>query len=162
LSWSLSEGFAKDDIQGHREWKKQADGSDLWIKVLGLKSGDELGNLWVDTHKGAFKARRTFSSGDWFALNDDHNRVHVYNLETGTLQGKMFGRALALVPATEMLLVETDRGKMAQASLRTLDISDEYAFTSRFAMVEPEADGKHALVLTRDQTLFRLDLTQHK
>jgi len=74
----------------------------------------------------------------------------------------MFGRVLALLPDTETLLVETDRGKMAQASLRTLDVSDEYAFTSQPAMVEPEADGKHVLVLTRDQTLFRFDLTQHQ
>jgi len=162
LSWSLSEGFAKDDIQSHPEWKKQADGSDLWIKVLDLKSGSELGNLWIDTHKGAFKARRTFSSGDWFAMNDSHNRVHVYNLKTGALQGKMFGRVLALMPATETLLVETDRGKMAQASLRSLDVSDHYAFKSKISMVEPEADGKHALVLTQDQTLFRFDLAQHE
>jgi WD40 repeat protein len=162
LSWSLAEGFAKEDIQSHAEWKKLADGSDLWIKVLDLKTGTEIASLWVDTHKGAFRAHRTFSAGDWFALNDNHNRVHVYDLKTGALRGKMFGRALALVPASEVLLVETDRGKMAQASLQSLDVSDVYSFKSPIAMVEPEADGKHALVLTRDQTLFRFDLTQRQ
>jgi hypothetical protein len=41
-------------------------------------------------------------------------------------------------------------------------VSDVYSFKSPIAMVEPEADGKHALVLTRDQTLFRFDLTQRQ
>ena len=51
---------------------------------------------------------------------------------------------------------------MAQASLRSLAVSDRYAFKSKISMVEPEADGKHAFVLTQDQTLFRFDLAQHE
>ena len=78
-------------------------------------------------------------------MNDIHNRVHVYNLKTGALQGKMFGRVLALIPATETLLVETDRGKMAQANLRSLDVSDRYAFKSKISMVEHTTAAIEAL-----------------
>ncbi|HEX8069157.1 MAG TPA: M48 family metalloprotease [Pyrinomonadaceae bacterium] len=129
---------------------------DYFLQVLDAKTGQPRGGLIVETGQGSFRMDSVFAAGDWVVVVDTENRVLVYALARGTLQGRVFGGRAALAPTTGLLAVENERGRVSLYELATLAKRDEFDFGSPVKLARFSADGRRLFVLTANQTAYVL------
>ena len=71
----------------------------------------------------------------------------------------MFGAYAAVSPASKLLCIENESGKLAVYDLETLEKRDEFTFTSPISMLRFSQDGRRLFVLTTAQTVYILDMS---
>lgn len=121
-------------------------------------SGKELGKLLVDTGNLSFKVRSAVTIGDIVLVLDSEQRTLVYSLKSGEHRATMFGQARAISKDATRLLVENGNGKADLYDVATLEPVIHYEFPHPVLSAEFLADGSSLLVLTNDQTIYRLKL----
>jgi tricorn protease-like protein len=134
---------------------------DYFIKIVDAQSGNEMGKLLIETGKASFRVSNIFAAGDSVIVTDTQNRVLVYSLKTGELKGRVFGAYAAVSPASKLLCVENESGKLAVHDLATMAKRDEFIFTRPISMLRFSQDGKRLFVLTTAQTVYILDVSSH-
>lgn len=132
---------------------------DYLVQILDLQTGNSLGKLLVETGKGSFRLANVYAAGDWVIVTDTQNRVIVYSLKSGAQLGRVFGGYPSVSPATALLCVENESGKLAVYDLKTMEKRDEFVFSSPIAMLRFSADGKRLFVLTSNQFAYLLDVS---
>ncbi len=60
----------------------------------------------------------------------------------------MFGGYAAVSPASKLLCVENERGKIAVYDLESMEKRDEFSFPSSISMLRFSQDGRRLFVLT--------------
>jgi WD40 repeat protein len=132
---------------------------DYLVQILNAQTGSELGNLLIETGKGSFRLSSVLASGDWIVVADTQNRVLVYSLKTGQLTGRAFGGYATVSPATNLLCVENETGKLALYYLKGMEKRDEFVFSSPISMLRFSPDGQRLFVLTSNQTAYLLNVS---
>lgn len=164
LVWDVSTEAAKAEISSDprltqilaRMKEKQGD---YFLKIIDAQNGKEIGKLLIETGKGSFRASSIFAVGDSVLLTDNRNRVLVYSLKTGELKGRVFGGYAAVSESMKLLCVENERGKLAVYDLESMEKRDELTFPTRISMLRFSQDGRRLFVLTREQTVYVLDVS---
>ena len=132
---------------------------DYFLKVIDAQNGKEIGKLLIETGKGSFRASSIFAVGDSVLMTDNQNRVLVYSLKTGEIKGRVFGGYAAVSEPMKLLCVENERGKLAVYDLESMEKRDELSFPTRISMLRFSQDGRRLFVLSREQTVYLLDVS---
>ena len=164
LLWAVNTDAAKAEISGDPRLtqslaKMKEKEGDYFLKIVNAQSGNEIGKLLIETGKGSFRVSNIFAAGDSVIVTDTRNRVLVYSLKTGEQKGRVFGAYAAVSPASKLLCVENERGKLAVYDLETMEKRDDFIFTRPISMLRFSQDGKRLFVLTADQTGYILDVS---
>ena len=97
--------------------------------------------------------------GDRVVFTDLNNRVLLYSLN-GQRMGQMFGGRPVVSRDNSRLVIEHAPGRLALYELPSLRKLDDFTFATRVLYAALSADGQQLLVVTDDQTLFMLGVTQ--
>ncbi|HEY4425733.1 MAG TPA: M48 family metalloprotease [Pyrinomonadaceae bacterium] len=164
LLWSVSADAAKSEINADPQLtqtlaKMNEKVGDYFLKIVDAQSGKEIGKLLIETGKASFRVSNIFAAGDSAIVTDTQNRVLVYSLKTGEQKGRVFGAYAAVSPASKLLCVENESGKLAVYDLATMEKRDEFIFTRPISMLRFSQDGKRLFVLTVGQTVYILDVS---
>lgn len=163
LRWDLSSKAArrivKEDAALSKRLSEMGDKEgDYLLQVLEMKSGKLLGQLLIETGKGAFRLNSITAAGDWVVVTDTENRVLVYSLGAGQLKHRFFGDRMALNAQENLLCVENERGQLLVYDLNTGTKLDEFSFSSPVSLIQFLSD-KRLFVLTANQTAYVLGLS---
>ena len=164
LLWPLSAKAAAAEIKSSPTLSAQLRGlkekeGDYLLKVLDLKNGQSLGQLFIETGKGSFRIRDIVVKGDLIVISDTQNRTLVYSLSTGQQKGKIFGGRADVSPGSHLLAAENGDGLMTLYDLDSLDKREQFTFPSRISLLRFSEDGKRLFVLTSNQTVYIVDAT---
>ena len=164
LAWNVSSEAAKAEINNDPQLTKVLAGmrekeGDYFVKIVDAENGNDLGKLLIETGKGSFRLSRILPAGDFVIITDTQNRVLVYALKTGEQKGRVFGGYVAVSPASKLLCVENERGKIAVYDLETMEKRDEFSFSSAISLLRFSDDGQRLFVLTTGQTVYLLDVS---
>jgi hypothetical protein len=168
LVWRMPSDQVKQIAREDGELKRRLDAwrdkeGDYYIEVVEARTGNKLGWMLVETGKGSFRVRDVVTAGDWVAVGDSQNRIHLFQLSTGELKAKLFGAHAALSAAAQLLCVENEKGKLTLYDLRqTEGIPAErarYTFANPVSFAQFSLNGRQLFVLTSNQTAYLLDTT---
>jgi WD40 repeat protein len=164
LLWAVNTDAAKAEISSDPKLtqslaKMKEKEGDYFLKIVNAQSGNEIGKLLIETGKGSFRVSNIFAAGDSVIVTDTQNRVLVYSLKTGEQKGRVFGAYATASPASKLLCVENESGKLAVYDLETMEKRDDFIFTRPIAMLRFSQDGKRLFVLTVTQTVYILDVS---
>lgn len=164
LSWLVSSNAAQAEIKGDPILTKQLatmreKEGDYFLQVVGAGSGAAMGRLLIETGKGSFRISRVFAVGDWIVISDTQNRTLVYSLSTGEQKGRVFGGKAAVSPASKLLCVENESGRLILYDLNSMQERDRFAFAGSVSLARFSPDGKSLFVLTAGQAAYLLDVS---
>jgi hypothetical protein len=164
LVWGVTTDAAKSEISGDSRLTQMLTGmkdkeGDYFLKIVDAQSGNEIGKLLIETGKASFRVSNIIAGGDSVIVKDTSNRVLIYSLKTGEQKGRVFGAYATLSPASKLLCVENESGKLAVYDLETMEKRDEFVFTSPISMLRFSQDGSRLFVLTVAQTVYILDVS---
>jgi len=164
LLWSVTTDAAKSEISGNPQLtqilaKMKEKEGDYFLKIVDAQSGNDVGKLLIETGKGSFRVSNIFAAGDSVIVTDTRNRVLVYSLKSGEQKGRVFGAYATVSPASKLLCVENESGKLTVYDLETMEKRDEFIFTRPISMLRFSQDGKRLFVLTVSQTVYILDVS---
>ncbi|HKS10684.1 MAG TPA: WD40 repeat domain-containing protein, partial [Pyrinomonadaceae bacterium] len=164
LVWDVSTDAAKSEINADPRLmqllaKMKEKQGDYFLKILDARNGNEIGKLLIETGKGSFRVENIFAAGDSVIIADSENRVLVYSLATGEQKGRVFGGYASVSPASKLLCVENETGKIAVYDLESMEKRDEFSFSSPISMLRFSRDGSRLFVLTIAQTVYVLDVS---
>lgn len=128
------------------------------IEALEDSTGKALGKLVVDTGNLSFKLTSAFTVGDHVIISDSENRTLLYSLKTGEHKGTLFGYPLAISHDGERMLVENGSGKADVYDLSSLNALAHFEFPFAVVRAEFSPDASRMVVLTSDQTIYRLTM----
>jgi WD40 repeat protein len=163
LVWPANAKAAREDAKADPAFAKrlaEGDAADYSVVVCDLKTGDVRQRLFVETNKGSFRLSQAFAAGDWLAIGDDSNRLHIYNLKTGEAVGSVFGESANSAATPEAFAVANAPGQLAVYDFATLKRRDEFAFAHEISFARFSADGQRLFVLTNDQVAYVLDIAK--
>ena len=167
FSWPANSDGAKEEVRSNPlfagRWPRvDADSSDYFLEVLEPRTGKVVGATILRTGKGSFTLTSAEAAGDFLVAADSANRLHVISLASGEQKGLLFGRNPALSLNSALLSAENERGELLLYDLNTMTRRQQYFFTHPITYVAFAADAGRMLVLTGDQTVFYLKLTNRQ
>lgn len=163
FTWDLDSGGAKDAIRDDAAAKqvvsnmKYTDHAYL-IEVIDIATGKVKCHFPVDSGRGSFHLADALAFGDKVYFTDTHDRVLVYNMK-GDLLGRYFGRLHSVTRDHKKIMLEQQRGGLSIIDAATRQKTRQFTFPSRVAYAEFSNDGKRVYVLTREQKLYTMDIS---
>jgi len=159
LGWSVETGAARDELRQFPELKGKFENDDYFLELVDMKTNNLTGKLVVKTGKGSIRVREFLAGGDWAVIGVRGDRVLTYSFRSGTEVGHVFGTDPKLSIASNQLAVTSANGDIQIYDLASTTLKHQYKFPIPVAFKQFSADGKRLFVLTRDQTVFVLDLS---
>ncbi len=164
FSWELGTGGAKDAMNGDAEAKRKVDAilepeDSQLFEIVDLRTGNVMSRFPVDTGKGSFTLVDAFVRADRIYFTDTSNRILVYS-NKGDLLGRYFGKLESVSPDNRLLMLETERGRLAVFDTNKRTKLQEMTFESPIGFAEFSSDAKKMYVLTRDQKLYTVNLPE--
>ena len=165
LGWGARTSGGKDAAEHSATAKalmKQAKVTDhdSVFEVLDARSGKTIDVAFVQTNAGADAFDSVFSEGDWLVLAKDGQQVSAISLATGAEVAQETGNLPAISAEADVLSFVGSGGRFTIVDLKAPAQKREYMFPSDVAYSHFSADGKRILVMTEDQTVYVLDLTE--
>jgi hypothetical protein len=136
---------------------KQGKQASYLLQVYEARSQKPLGNVLVDTGNLSFRVQSAAAAGDSVFVSDSLNRTLVYSLKSGEQRGKVFGHVVAATGSGDRVLVENGKGDCQVYDASSLQALAHFSFPDRVVLAE-FTDGGGLLVLTADQTVYRLQV----
>ena len=156
----MGEEVANHDATAKRLLKEaKISDHDSVFEVLDARSGKTVGAVLVQTGAGPNTFDSAFSEGDWLVLEKNGRSAMVFSLSTGEQVADEAGYGPAITAATGLLSVTTDGGHLELYDLKTQARKYAYNFPQEIAYAHFSADGKRLLVMTDNQMVYVLDLT---
>jgi WD40 repeat protein len=164
LVWDVTSEAARTAIKADARLNQQVAAmkekeGDYFLQVLNAQDGSEIGKLLIETGKGSFRLSNVFAADDWVIVTDTRNRVLVYSLKTGELQGRAFGGFATVSTRNNLLCVENERGKLALYDMNTMEKRDDLVFSNPVSLIRFSTDGGRLFVLTANQSVYILDVS---
>ena len=164
MLWDVSSDAAKSEIASDPKLTQQLarmneKEGDYFLKIVEAQTGNEIGNLLIETGRGSFRLSNIVGAGDSVIVTDTQNRVLVYSLKTGERTGRVFGGYATVSQVSKLLCVENERGKIAVYDLESMEKRDEFSFSSPISMLRFSRDGRRLFVLTTAQTVYVIDVS---
>jgi len=164
LTWPVATAAAQAEIKSDPALAKQLAAlkekeGDYFVQVLDSQTGKLAGRLLIETGKGSFRITQAFATADSVVVSDNQNRTLVYSLSTGEQRGKIFGTGASVAPASKLLCLENEPGRLSVYSFTSLEKLDEFTFSSPVSLTRFSGDGTMLFVLTADQTVYHLDVS---
>jgi len=158
LSWPVSSGAAKDELQRFPDLRAGSEKEDIFVEVVNVADGKQLGQLIVKTGKRSLNVGQTYSMGDWVIVPTGSNLVLAYSLSSAQEKGQVFGTRPALSIAANRLAVEKSRYQITLYDLKEWQERGRLAFSSAIAWKHFSGDGKTFFVITDNQDLYRISV----
>ncbi|MFZ0804899.1 MAG: WD40 repeat domain-containing protein, partial [Candidatus Sulfotelmatobacter sp.] len=159
MGWHVYSDAAHEELKQFSDLKSSAEKEDMLYELLDLRSNTTIGKLLVKTNKSSFFVTSAAVERDWAALSVSGNRVLIYSISSGKETGHVFGYSPVLSQAAGAYAVSTAEGTVGVYSLSTSQLRRSYKFPISVLYKKFSPDGKRLLVVTRDQTVYILDLT---
>lgn len=158
LGWSVFTDAAHEELKQFPELKSSAEKEDMLYELVDLHSNALRGKLLVKTNKSSFKVTHSVVEGDSVALQVTGDRTLLYSLSSGKEIGHVFGYSPVISTAAGVYAVSTGEGAVNIYDLAGSTLQRSYQFPVSIAYKRFSPDGKRLLVLTRDQTVYVIDL----
>ena len=164
FAWDLESGAAKEELNGDAEAKQKTNAilqpeQSLLVEIVDLTNGKVRSRFPIDTGKGSIRLVYARVMNDRVYITDVNERVIVYT-DKGDLVGRYFGKLEAVSHDNKLILLQTERGRLALYDNVNHNKLDVMTFESPIGFAEFSADSKHVLVLTRDQKLYTVTVPQ--
>lgn len=165
LSWTISSSAAKKQIGENPKLQQQLESlgdqrGDYLIQVLDFDSGQADGSLLLETGKGSFHVRDAAAAGDWVIVTDTQNRVLVYSLKTGQQLGRAFGVTRDVSKTGGLLCAGNGGGRLSIYDLASMTEREALTFSSTISHAAFNDDGTRLVVLTSNQAVYVLDVSE--
>ena len=158
MGWPVASGAAHDGLKAFPHLKNSAEKEDTFYELLDVKDDAVRSRLLVKTNKYSFRVKSAKVDGDWAAFEVTGDRVLIYCLASGKEQGHVFGHAPAISSVGRVYAVSIGDGEVNVYGLADSELRRSYKFPVSIAYKKLSSDGKRLFVLTRDQTVYVLDL----
>ncbi|MGH9481099.1 MAG: M48 family metalloprotease [Terriglobales bacterium] len=144
------------DPAAKAQWQAQAKTDiGLWLELLDPETGKSARHWLLDP---APDISRAFRLGSNFYLTDDAHRTLEYDAVTGKLKQVWFGDAIAASPTAGSFILETNPRELELHAAGEASSRQRYQFPKDAVFAQFSADGARLLVLTRDQTVYILNM----
>jgi len=162
LGWGFSTDAVHEDLKNDPRFAEKKLTVDEkrennLLHILDADTGNLLGKIIVETGKGSFKIDSATADHDHVILGDNENRVLIYRLSTGELQGRVFGDHPMIAGTSNIFTVWSDSDVLSIYDLNTMDLLNQLSFKSNISAAIFNKDGSQLLVLTDDQTIYLID-----
>jgi WD40 repeat protein len=165
FAWYADNDPAKPLLKDNRElaaivnhFPKGRDGAWL-LEVLDERTGKRRFLLPIDTGQGSFKILDVDAVGNTLVYADDNDRLVVYD-STGKRLGRIFGRRPTLNPTGRLMAVQTEPGRLVLYTTSDLQKKKVFTFSARVAYSAFSDDSKKLFVMTSDQVVWAIDVSQ--
>jgi WD40 repeat protein len=158
-SQPLSEAIEHSPIVRAQMKRARVSNLDSIFEVLDGRTGKTLGAGFVQTGTGPESFDSAFSEGDWLILARDGRRVIIVSLSSGKKSVLDDAYNPAISTQGDLLAYATHDARLVVYDLRASARHDEYTFPEAVVYSHFSSDGKRLLVLTQDQTVYVLDVT---
>ena len=164
FTWELTSGGAKNEMSGDKNAKDKAslilipEGSYL-VEIVNLEDGKVNARFPVDTGNASFGLVDALVMDDHIYFTDNKNRVLVYT-DKGELLGRYFGRLRSVSRDNKLMLLETERGRLATYDVKSTAKLNVMTFESPIGFADFSTDAKRAFVMTRDQNLYTVNVPE--
>ncbi|MGB7585535.1 MAG: M48 family metalloprotease [Terriglobales bacterium] len=159
LAWPLTEGSARDEIDKFPDLKGKAEREDFLVEIFDLTKDTMLSKMLLKTGKRSFAVRDADTDGDWMVISTSGDQALVYSLATGEEKAHVFGHDARLSAAAGKFTVLNPADQINFYELGTGSLQKRLRFQSQVAFENFSSDGKRLFVLTRDQTVYVLDVS---
>jgi len=158
LAWSLAEGSGRDELEKYPDLKSKAEHEDFLVEVLDLEKDSLLYKMLLKTGKRSFGVIDAEVDGSWILIRATGDQSLVYSLSTGEEKAHVFGRSAILSATAGKFAALNPSDQISFYQLENGSLIKQLAFSSPVALEKFSADGKRMFVLTRDQTVYVLDV----
>lgn len=157
--WGGIKEAAKDnpDISARLSKLENKDTSYL-LEAFEPRTGKLLGSVLVDTGKLSFRVSSGYTAGSkMFVADGTNNRTLVYSIKTGSQEGSLIGRPVAVTLNGDKVLVQNEMGVADLYDSTTLQSVAHLSFTARIVDADFAGDGS-LYVLTADQNVYQINV----
>ncbi|HUR37796.1 MAG TPA: WD40 repeat domain-containing protein, partial [Terriglobales bacterium] len=167
LRWKMTESAAKQEIKSDPALASKVSAmgdkeGDYLMIVVDAKTGKNIGKVLIETGKGSFHIHSMMAAGDTLIVTDSNNRVLVYSIKEGKQLARTFGDSPSISPDGRLLAIQNEVGVISIFEAGTLKKHHELHFADDVALTDFSEDGKRLFILTRDQTVYLIDLDKQK
>lgn len=128
------------------------------VQTIEARTGKKLGTFIVDTGNLSFKVRSAASAGGQVLVSDNQNRVNSYDLHTGEVRARAFGRLRAVSESGHLMLVENQEGDCTVYDTVTGAERAQLTFPTTVAAAQFNSAGDMLGVVTADQHAYKIDV----
>lgn len=125
-------------------------GNAYLVEISAVRTGQVRGAVVVDAPPGSFSS--AYVIDDDLVVNGTDNRVVAYSIATGNIKGQVFGRAIAVSPRQDLILVQNGSGRTVLYDYPSLQRRAEFNFRRGVAVAAFSEDSSRLLALTFDQS----------
>ena len=161
--WLLGQETAKSVVSHDPRLSAQASHisdreSSYLLEFYNTETGSVQGRMLIDSGNGSFRIRTASLHDDWVAVTDNLGRALIYSLSDGIQQAHFFGGHPVIVPGQNLLLLRNDQDELDLIDIKSGEKKEHFSFPAPVAATLVTANGKKAMVLTTDQTVYWVDL----
>ncbi len=132
---------------------------DYFAEALDSHTGSLAGAAAIITGNRSFVPESVNAVGDWFVVEDNHNRVLLYSISTGEQAARWFGERAQVSRDGRRLCLSNGRGHLLVYDLQSLKQIDDLYFSNTVVAHLFSGDGTKLFALTSDQTAFQFDVS---
>jgi WD40 repeat protein len=159
LGWSLIEGAGRDELQKFPDIKDKGEREDYLVEILDFSRDAVTSKVLVKTSRRSFRIEDVKTDGDWVLVSASADQNMVYSSTTGEEKTHVFGRQPALSAASGQFAVLNPSNQVNLYDLATGNPRRQLTFSTPVAFEKFSPEGKRLFVLTRDQTVYILDVS---
>ncbi|HWZ98341.1 MAG TPA: hypothetical protein VN025_11325 [Candidatus Dormibacteraeota bacterium] len=135
-------------------------GQDSVFEVLDARTGKSIAAALVQFGDGPLNFSSAFSVGNFLFLEKDDIRLSVISLTDGRVIVRAKGASPSANGQSNLFSLDEGFGRLGVYDSLTGAKLEEQLFPERLAYAHFSADGKRLLVLTQNQELFILDMSE--
>jgi WD40 repeat protein len=139
--------------------KEKPKGGDHLLEILDDRNGKLAGAVVLHTGDHSYIPETMRAVGDWLVVEDDHNRVLLYDTSTGEQVARWFGHRPEISRNGQRLCLSNGQGHLIVYDLMSMKLVNDLYFANSVAAHLFSADGGKLFVLTNDQTAFEFDVS---
>jgi WD40 repeat protein len=132
---------------------------DSYFEVVNTKTGKTIGGVKDRTDGSPSQIKNAFSAGNWVAIEPDSNNIVVFALSSGKEVVRSPAKLAAISGARGILALSNDDGRLSFYDLTSGVKESELPFPGSILYMQFSADGSRLLLLTDDQTVYILNLS---
>jgi WD40 repeat protein len=155
MLWSVSAAGVQDELKKFPA-QQTAERDDLFCEVADANLGALSASFVFKTHHGTLRLLNAQATHEWAVVEANQNQILSYAMPEGREKGQFFG-ARPVLSSSGLLVVDSGKQELATYDLSTLQMRQQYVFSSPVAFKTFSEDGKRLFVFTSDQTVYILD-----
>jgi hypothetical protein len=165
LGWKAKSYGARNAVKGNPAVREAYNHTkrleqDSVFEILDARTGKSIAGVLVQFGDGPLNFSSAFSVGNFLFLEKDDIRLSVISLSDGKVITRTKGASPSANGQSILFSLDEGFGRLGVYDLLTGQKLEEQLFPDRLAYMHFSADGRKLLVLTQNQELFVLDMSE--